>query len=192
MKDADSPRLDVEDESSVDLRKTLMWRRGSAAATATALRLPDGGSLALSVRASPFCAIVFNLPRTAFAGAPPPSASKPTNSCSDLLGRDTRPSLATIPRGGTLVTQAEVKGDDTTRPVSYESIQNLQKLFVGSRRRTMGMRFWCAWMRRANSKSRRRECRVPQRPAYRRHTTTEIVLMKVPRWSGVSSRSRCS
>ena len=34
----------------------------------------------------------------------------------------------------------------------------------------MGMRFWCAWMRRANSKSRRRECRVPQRPAYRRHT----------------------
>ena len=44
--------------------------------------------------------------------------------------------------------------------------------------RTMGMRFWCAWMRRANSKSRRRECRVPQRPAYRRHTTTNTSAME--------------
>ena len=41
---------------------------------ATALRLPDGGSLALSVRASPFCAIVFNHPRTAFASIPPPGS----------------------------------------------------------------------------------------------------------------------
>ena len=43
---------------------------------ATALRLPDGSSLALSVRGSPFCAIVFNLPRIGVhntASCPTPS-----------------------------------------------------------------------------------------------------------------------
>ena len=56
-----------------------------------------------------------------------------------------------------------------------------------------------AWMRRANSKSRRRECRVPQRPAYRRHTTTNTaqwseqpVLLFAPLdgWRRVEVRER--
>ena len=65
------------------------------------------------------------------------------------------------------------------RPVRARSLCARWKTYWRSTNgRTMGMRFWCAWMRRANSKSRRRECRVPQRPAYRRHTTTNTSAME--------------
>ena len=65
------------------------------------------------------------------------------------------------------------RGIGESRPVRARSLCARWKTYWRSTNgRTMGMRFWCAWMRRANSKSRRRECRVPQRPAYRRHTTT--------------------
>ena len=66
-----------------------------------------------------------------------------------------------------------------SRPVRARSLCARWKTYWRSTNgRTMGMRFWCAWMRRANSKSRRRECRVPQRPAYRRHTTTNTSAME--------------